>query len=245
MSAILLPKHEGDEELKVLLIEDDQTLCSTIKQQLIKENYVVDACTSGEDGMIYALNPDNGYALAIIDRMLPVIDGMTIIKAMRKKQISIPVIIITGMSELHDKIDGLDNGADDYLVKPFHISELSARIRALTRRPAIISEKCCLQYHDLSLNLDKKELSCNKNTIPLTPKEFLLMCAFLEKPDTILTRDQLMQKVWETNAPIMQANVDNYVYFLRKRMKALHSDCSITSSYGSGYLLEVCHAEKS
>ncbi len=231
--------------MKVLLIEDDQTLCSTIKQQLIKENYVVDACTSGEDGMIYALNPDNGYALAIIDRMLPVIDGMTIIKAMRKKQISIPVIIITGMSELHDKIDGLDNGADDYLVKPFHISELSARIRALTRRPAIISEKCCLQYHDLSLNLDKKELSCNKNTIPLTPKEFLLMCAFLEKPDTILTRDQLMQKVWETNAPIMQANVDNYVYFLRKRMKALHSGCSITSSYGSGYLLEVCHAEKS
>lgn len=231
--------------MKVLLIEDDQTLCNTIKQQLIKENYVVDACTSGEDGMIYALNPDNGYALAIIDRMLPVIDGMTIIKAMRKKQISIPVIIITGMSELHDKIDGLDNGADDYLVKPFHISELSARIRALTRRPAIISEKCCLQYHDLSLNLDKKELSCNKNTIPLTPKEFLLMCAFLEKPDTILTRDQLMQKVWETNAPIMQANVDNYVYFLRKRMKALHSGCSITSSYGSGYLLEVCHAEKS
>ena len=214
--------------MKVLLIEDDQTLCSTIKQQLIKENYVVDACTSGEDGMIYALNPDNGYALAIIDRMLPVIDGMTIIKAMRKKQISIPVIIITGMSELHDKIDGLDNGADDYLVKPFHISE-----------------KSCLRYHDLSLNLDKKELSCDKNTIPLTPKEFLLMCAFLEKPDTILTRDQLMQKVWETNAPIMQANVDNYVYFLRKRMKALHSGCSITSSYGSGYLLEVCHAEKS
>lgn len=231
--------------MKILLIEDDQNLCSTIKQQLIKENYVVDACTSGEDGMIYALNPDNGYSVAVIDRMLPVIDGVTILKAMRKKQIFVPVILITGMSELHDRIEGLDSGADDYLVKPFHLSELSARIRALTRRPAIISEKSCLRYHDLSLNLDKKELSCDKNTIPLTPKEFLLMCAFLEKPDTILTRDQLMQKVWETNAPIMQANVDNYVYFLRKRMKALRSGCSITASYGSGYLLEVCHAEKS
>jgi len=231
--------------LKILLIEDDQNLCSSIKLQLTKENYVIDACTSGEDGMIYALNPDNGYALAIIDRMLPVIDGMTIIKAMRKKQISIPVIIITGMSELHDKIDGLDNGADDYLVKPFHISELSARIRALTRRPAIISEKNCLQYHDLSLNLNKKELSCNKNAIPLTPKEFLLMCAFLEKPDTILTREQLMQKAWETDTPIEQGNVDNYVYFLRKRLRVLNCGCSITSSYGSGYLLEVCHAEKS
>ena len=213
--------------------------------QLTKENYVIDACTSGEDGMIYALNPNNGYTLAIIDRMLPVIDGLTIIKAMRKKQISIPVIIITGMSELHDKIDGLDNGADDYLVKPFHISELSARIRALTRRPVSISEKSCLQYHDLSLNLNKKELSCNEKKVPLTPKEFLLMCAFLEKPDTIHTREQLMQKVWETDAPIEQGNVDNYVYFLRKRLRSLNSDCSITSSYGSGYLFEVCHAEKS
>jgi len=215
-----------------------------IKQQLTKENYIVDACTSGEDGIIYALNPDNGYALAIIDRMLPVIDGLTIMKAMRKKQIPIPVIIITGMSELNDKIDGLDNGADDYLVKPFHIPELSARIRALARRPTAISERSCLQYHDLSLNLSKKELSCNKNTIPLTPKEFHLMCAFLEKPDTILTREQLMQKVWETDAPIEQGNVDNYVYFLRKRLRALGSSCSITASYGSGYLLEVRHDNK-
>lgn len=158
--------------------------------------------------------------------------------------ISIPVIIITGMSELNDKIDGLDNGADDYLVKPFHIPELSARIRALTRRPAVISEKSSLQYHDLSLSLGRKELSCNENTIPLTPKEFLLMCAFLEKPDTILTREQLMQKVWETDAPIEQGNVDNYVYFLRKRLRTLNSGCSITASYGSGYLLEVCHDKK-
>lgn len=230
--------------MKILLIEDDKNLCNMIKQQLTKENYIVDACTSGEDGIVYALNPDNGYNLAIIDRMLPVIDGLTIIKAMRKKQSTIPVIIITGMSELNDKIDGLDNGADDYLVKPFHIPELSARIRALTRRPITISEKNNLQYHDLTLNLSKKELSCNKNTVSLTPKEFLLMCAFLEKADTILTREQLMQKVWETNAPIEQGNVDNYVYFLRKRLRALDSICSITSSYGSGYLLEVCHDKK-
>ena len=225
--------------MKILLIEDDKNLCSMIKQKLTQENYIVDACTSGEDGMIYALNANNGYSLAIIDRMLPVIDGLTIIKSMRKKQISIPVIIITGMSELNDKIDGLDNGADDYLVKPFHMPELSARIRALTRRPVTISEKTGLQYHDLSLNLGRKELSCNENTIPLTPKEFLLICAFLEKPNTILTREQLMQKVWETDAPIEQGNVDNYVYFLRKRLRALGSGCSITSSYGSGYLLEV------
>ena len=151
--------------MKILLIEDDKNLCNMIKQQLTKESYIVDACTSGEDGMIYALNPDNGYALAIIDRMLPVIDGLTIIKAMRKKMISIPVIIITGMSELNERIDGLDNGADDYLVKPFHIPELSARIRALTRRPMIISEKSNLHYHDISLNLGRKELSDRKSVV--------------------------------------------------------------------------------
>lgn len=227
--------------MKILLIEDDQNLCNAIKQQLMKENYIIDACTSGEEGMIYALNPSNDYTLAIIDRMLPIIDGLTIIKAMRKKNISIPIIIITGMSELHDKIDGLDNGADDYLVKPFHLSELSARIRALTRRPTIISEKTFLQYNDLRINLNKKELTCDKKTISLTPKEFFLMCAFLENPDTILTREQLMQKVWQTNAPIEQGNVDNYVYFLRKRLRALNSNCLISSAYGSGYLLEVCH----
>ena len=230
--------------MKILLIEDDRNLCNMLKQQLTKENYIVDACTSGEDGMIYALNPDNSYALAIIDRMLPVIDGLTIIKAMRKKRIDIPVIIITGMSELNERIYGLDNGADDYLVKPFHLAELSARIRALTRRPTVISEKSSLQYHDLTLNLGRKELSCKENAIPLTPKEFLLICAFLEKPDTILTREQLMQQVWETNAPIEQGNVDNYVYFLRKRLRVLGSECSITTSYGSGYLLEVCHDKK-
>jgi DNA-binding response OmpR family regulator len=227
--------------MKILLIEDDKNLCQNIKEQLTKESYIVDACTSGEDGLIYALNIDNGYDIALIDRMLPVIDGLTILKAMRKKQIPIPVIMITGMSQLQDKIDGLDSGADDYLVKPFHLSELSARIRALTRRPAVYSEKSSLQYQDLSLDLARQELSCNGKTLPLTPKEFHLLCVLLEKPDTLHTRELLMQKVWETNADIEQGNVDNYVYFLRKRLRTLKSKCSITAVYGSGYMLEVSH----
>jgi DNA-binding response OmpR family regulator len=223
------------------LIEDDKTLCKNIKEQLTKENYIVDACTNGEDGLLYALNIENGYDIAVIDRMLPVIDGLTILKAMREKQIPIPVIIITGMSELQDKIDGLDNGADDYLVKPFHLSELSARIRALTRRPAVYSEKSSLQYQDLSLDLARQELSCNGKVLPLTPKEFHLMRVLLQKPDMLHTRELLMQKVWETNADIEQGNVDNYIYFLRKRLRTLESKCSITAVYGSGYMLEVSH----
>ena len=134
--------------MKILLLEDDKYLCDNMKQQLTKEGYIVDACNDGEEGFLLALDQRGGYDLAVIDRMLPVVDGLSIIKAMRNKKMQIPIIIITGMSELQDKIEGLDNGADDYLTKPFHISELSARIRALTRRPAVLAEKSCLSFHD-------------------------------------------------------------------------------------------------
>ena len=107
--------------MKILLVEDDAELCSVIQKALEKEKYIVDCVSDGETAMFYALNTEYAYDLAIIDRMLPVIDGLTIIKVMRKKGIRIPVIIITAMDALDNRIEGLDGGADDYLVKPFHI----------------------------------------------------------------------------------------------------------------------------
>lgn len=224
--------------MKILLIEDDVTLCDTIKTQLVKEGHLIDACPGGEEGLMLALAPDSGYELAIIDRMLPVIDGLTIVKAMREKQIPIPVIIITGMSGLEDKIEGLDNGADDYLVKPFHVRELSARIRALNRRPPQTLETTVLEFGDLSLDSSSQQLKCGDKTLTLTPKEFHLLCAFLKKPQTIFSREQLLHLAWDFDAEIEIGNVDNYIYFLRKRLKALHSNVTIRSVYGSGYLLE-------
>ena len=230
--------------MKILLIEDDKYLCNNMKQQLTREGYIVDACNDGEEGFLLALDRNNGYDLAVIDRMLPVIDGLTIIKAMRNKKMQIPVIIITGMSELQDKIEGLDNGADDYLTKPFHISELSARIRALTRRPAILAKQNCLSYHDLSLDISKRQLVCKNNHLILTPTEFHLISVFLEKPETLLTREQLVQKVWEANASMESKNLDNYIYFLRKRIRTIESECVLSSVYGSGFILEVKHDTK-
>lgn len=138
--------------MRVLLLEDDLNLCGTIEEALGKEGYSVDSCHDGETAMLYALNTDLGYELAIVDRMLPIIDGLTIIKSMRRKGINIPVIIITGMSALDDRIDGLDGGADDYLVKPFHVRELLARVRALTRRPYEMKETNILTYADLTFD---------------------------------------------------------------------------------------------
>lgn len=227
--------------MKILLIEDDRILCDNIKQKLTREGYIIDTCYDGEEGFLLAMDRNSSYDLAVIDRMLPVVDGIAIIKAMRHKGIQIPVIIITGMSELQDKIEGLDIGADDYLTKPFHISELSARIRALARRPAVISEKSSLSYHDLSLDPGKRRLSCGDNHVILTPTEFHLMRAFLETPGTLLGRVQLIQKGWETDAPMEPGNLDNYIYFLRKRIRSVGSSCILSSVYGSGYILEAGH----
>lgn len=225
--------------MKILLIEDDRNLCNNMKLQLTREGYVVDACNDGEVGLLLALDQRNCYDLAVIDRMLPVIDGLTIIKTMRNKNIQIPVIIITGMSELQDKVEGLDNGADDYLTKPFHINELSARIRALIRRPSIIADNIRLTYHDLSLDLSARQLECKGKHIILTPTEFHLMRTFLDKPQTLLIREQLMQKVWDTGSCVEPGNLDNYIYFLRKRIRTVKSSCVLSSVYGSGYVLEV------
>ncbi len=230
--------------MKILLLEDDKYLRDNVKQQLSKEGYIVDACGDGEEGFLLALDRSNSYDLAVIDRMLPVVDGLTIIKAMRNKRIQIPVIIITGMSELQNKIEGLDSGADDYLSKPFHMEELSARIRALTRRPASLNRNINLSFHDITLDMAKRLLTGPKGSVTLTPTEFHLIQVFLEQPDTLLAREQLIQKVWETDASVETGNLDNYIYFLRKRIRTIASGCILSSVYGSGYILEVGNDKK-
>ena len=175
--------------------------------------------------------------------MLPIIDGMSIIKAMRRKGITIPVIIITGMSELNDRIEGLDNGADDYLVKPFHIPELLARIRALTRRPSEIKQEKNFCFSDLSFSPTERILSCGTNSLLLTARESELLTVFISHPDILFSREQLINKIWGTDADIMPGNVDNYISFLRKRLKEIGSGCEIKTVYGAGYKLEKKHAE--
>lgn len=221
--------------IKILLMEDDLNLCQSIQQALKKEGYSVDCCNDGESAMIYALNTDYGYDLAIVDRMLPIIDGLTIIKAMRRKQIQIPVIIITGMSALDDRVDGLDSGADDYLIKPFHIRELMARVRALTRRPQQIQEMGMLSYADLHFDYPNRKVTCNGQELILTAKETELLSVLMKQPETSFSREQLVLKVWGSNADIEPGNLDNYISFLRKRLRELHSKCAITTIYGSGY----------
>lgn len=229
--------------MKILLVEDDAELCSVIQKDLEKEKYIVDCVSDGETAMFYALNTEYAYDLAIIDRMLPVIDGLTIIKAMRKKGIRIPVIIITAMDALDNRIEGLDGGADDYLVKPFHIRELSARVRALIRRPADLQLSGKLQYGDLTFDKESRKLSSDGKSVQLTARETELFSVLIQSPEKLFNREQLVLKIWGTLSEVEAGNVDNYISFLRKRLRELNSFCKITTVYGAGYKLEKNHAE--
>ena len=229
--------------MKILLVEDDAELCSVIQKALEKEKYIVDCVSDGETAMFYALNTEYAYDLAIIDRMLPVIDGLTIIKAMRKKGIRIPVIIITAMDALDNRIEGLDGGADDYLVKPFHIRELSARVRALIRRPADLQLSGKPQYGDLTFDKESRKLSSDGKSVQLTARETELFSVLIQSPEKLFNREQLVLKIWGTSSEVEAGNVDNYISFLRKRLRELNSFCKITTVYGAGYKLEKNHAE--
>lgn len=224
--------------MRILLVEDDRNLSAAIGEQLQKEGYVADCCYDGETALHYALNPEYGYDIVLLDRMLPILDGLTVLRAMRQKQIPTPVLILTGLGELEDKIQGLDCGADDYLVKPFHIKELLARIRALTRRPAELQERKSLEAFDLALDAQHRRLSCRGESLLLTQKETSLMAVFLEQPDTLQSRSQLLWKVWGADAEVEDGNVDNYIHFLRKHLGELGSKAVIKTVYGAGYRLE-------
>lgn len=223
--------------MRVLLIEDDENLSAVIEEQLQKEGYITNRCADGETALSYALNLEYGYDIVLLDRMLPIIDGLTILKAMRRKQIYTPVLMMTGLGELDDKIDGLDCGADDYLVKPFHIKELLARVRALTRRPTDIVEEVLMAY-DLTLDAGQRRLTSNGYSIILTQKEADVMAAFLESPDKTQTRDGLLWKVWGGRGEVEDGNVDNYIHFLRKHLRELGCKTTIKTVYGAGYRLE-------
>lgn len=229
--------------MKILVLEDDKNLCAAIQKELEKNGYLVDCCGDGETAMLYALNREYAYDLAIIDRMVPIIDGLTILKAMRGKGIQIPVILITGMSALEDRVEGLDGGADDYLVKPFHMEELLARTRALIRRPGEIQQQDVLRYGDLTLDKWERSLATPEKSLALTGKEAELLSVLMRQPDTLFSRERLVLKIWGSFSEVESGNVDNYVSFLRKRLRELNSVCQIKTVYGAGYKLVATHAQ--
>lgn len=222
--------------MRILLVEDDERLSESLKFQLEKEGFTVDACLEGDDGLHYILQC--AHDLILLDRMLPRMDGVTILKKIREKEIATPVILITALGELGDKIEGLDAGADDYIVKPFAFEELMARIRSISRRPKKWENRERLTFGDVELDVGEKKLYGPEGSYELSKRESDLLEAFLKNPNQTLPRMTLLSRVWGPDAEVEEGNLDNYIHFLRRRLKTVQSALQIKTMRGVGYRLE-------
>jgi Response regulators consisting of a CheY-like receiver domain and a winged-helix DNA-binding domain len=222
--------------LKLLLIEDDETLCELLIFQLEKEKYDVDVCHDGRDGLDLFLQ--DAYDLVLLDRMLPTMNGLLVLKKARNAGVTTPVIFITALGELYDRIEGLDSGADDYIVKPFEFEELSARIRSLGRRSGRYEDDGLLSYEDISYDRSLRILSGPGGELPLSGREGLLLETFMREPAQVINRMVLFTRVWGVDAPVEEGNLDTYIHFLRKRLHTAGSNLNLKTVRGIGYILE-------
>ena len=222
--------------MRLLLVEDEKQLCEALKHILTKNKYTVDAVYNGDDGLDYALT--GVYDVIILDIMLPKLNGLEILKMIRKRKISTPVILLTAKGSVEDRILGLDSGADDYLPKPFAPEELLARLRAITRRNSELINDNILEFADIKLNLSTYEMESNDTNITLTQKEFDILKYFMQRPKLVVSKDDLITKLWGFDADIDHNNIEVYISFLRKKLSYIESDVKITTIRRVGYRLE-------
>lgn len=223
--------------MRILVIEDDVDLCSALDIHLTKDGYDVDYAYTGDDGLHFALQ--NAYDLIILDRMLPELDGLSLLLQVRKKGIKIPVLMLTALDGIGDRVEGLDAGADDYLAKPFAPQELLARIRALARRPALLEAPQNISLGDLELDYSLNALNGPSGSCTLSKKETELLALLFRSPNQTLARELLFVRIWGPDAPVEDGNLDNYIHFLRRRLRSVQSAVQIVTVRGVGYRLEV------
>lgn len=223
--------------MKLLVVEDEYSLADAIYESLRRENYMADICYEGNSGLDMALS--GIYDIIILDLMLPNLNGLEILKAIREEKIFSHVIILTAKGELDDKIKGLDNGADDYMTKPFHMKELLARIRAVSRRQGDIDDYS-LSFNDLKLDLKTCDIINIKNnqSITLSGKEFALMEFLFRNKNQVVNREQIAERIWGYDNDSQYNNVEVYLSFLRKKIKFLEANVRIKAIRGIGYTLE-------
>lgn len=223
--------------MKILVIEDEAMIADSIKKGLEQEKYSVDVSYDGENG--YDLATGNFYDLIILDLMLPKIDGLTICKSLREENNTTPLLMLTAKSEIKDKVNGLNIGADDYLSKPFAFDELLARVKALLRRPKKMHKEI-LQVKDLEMNVSNFEVKRDNKKINLTHREFMLLNFFMRNPNKVFTKDQIISSVWEYDSDILPNTIEVYIKSLRNKIDTPFANKKplIKTLRGFGYKLE-------
>lgn len=222
--------------MNILLVEDEVNLVDALTHILKKEKYSVDAAYDGESGLAYALS--GRYDVILLDVMLPKMNGFDVLKRLREEKLSAPVLMLTARGQVADKVRGLDLGADDYLAKPFSTPELLARIRALSRRRANVLNDNVKKFGDIEYNVSSFELCCGDKKVKVALKESEILQYFLDRPKFVVSKDELIVKLWGYDSEAEYNNVEVYISFLRKKLQFLGSKVSITTVRGVGYKLE-------
>ena len=222
--------------MRLLVIEDERKIARVIAEALKRETYAVDAVHDGEEG--FNLADSQPYDLLIVDRMLPGMEGAEIVKKLRKNGKSMPILFLTALGTTEDKTFGLDVGADDYLVKPFAIDELLARVRALLRRPPI-QQPDVLKIADLTIDKQQQTVMRAGKTIDLTSKEYALLEYLMQHPNQILSKETLIDHVWDFDADILPNNVEAYIKNLRQKIDKPFKKQLIKTVRGFGYRIEA------
>jgi len=216
--------------MRILYVEDEKYLAEAVIHLLKKDKINVDWAEDGERGLELALKPN--YDVIVLDIMLPKMSGLEILTTIRNRGIKTPVIMLSALNEVEDKIKGLEYGADDYLAKPFKTAELIARLRALVRRPALVDAQK-LQYEDLELDLTNRTL----NGTELTDKEAGILEMLMRTPESAITKEQILAHVWGLESEFEENYVEVYVSYVRKKLKGLRSNVQIKTIRNLGYKL--------
>lgn len=221
--------------MRLLLAEDEKALSRALVAILERNNYSVDAVYDGRDALAY-LEADN-YDGAILDIMMPGVDGVTVLQTIHAKGNCIPVLMLTAKSEIEDKVRGLDAGANDYLTKPFHMQELLARIRAMTRTQAVQPD-CRLHFGNVTLDRATFELSTPSGSVRLANKEYQMLELLMRDPRSLIPTERFLEKIWGYDSDATLNVVWVYISYLRKKLAALDATIQIKAARNAGYSLE-------
>ena len=229
--------------MRILLVEDEPDLGIAIKQILNQEKYIVDWVTNGDDAWGYLEDQHTEYTTGIFDWLIPGLSGLELLKRLRSKNHPLPVLMLTAKDSMEDRVRGLDEGADDYLVKPFGMAELLARLRALQRRsPQIQPQK--LEINEIVLDYHTRNINYRKEAVFLTNKEFQLLEYLMRHPNQIITTEQLRNQLWEVDADNFSNVVAAQVRLLRRKLESIGCLNLIETVYGVGYKLNNIYAAK-
>ena len=221
--------------MRILLAEDDKSLSHAIETILKKNNYAVDIVFNGRDALAY-LESDL-YDAVILDIMMPYIDGVTVLKTVRKNNNHVPILLLTAKHQIEDKVEGLDTGANDYLTKPFDFRELLARLRCIMRVPEVQNSNT-LRIGNVTLDDVTCVLSTPLGSYQLANKEFQMMKLFMSSPGQIISADRFLEKIWDMDSSAEMNTVWTYVSYLRRKLEAISANVQITTKRNLGYALE-------